>query len=280
MMKKSKKIEERIFFILMILSAIIIFAALLSIIGVILLKGMHSLSWEIISQPPRGGYYYGKSGGVLNAILGSVYLSVSSTFMALVIGLPVALYINSNLKKTKKLAGTARFFLELLWGVPSIVYGAFGFTLMIFFGLKASLLAGIITVTALILPIMIKAIDEVLRTVPQGISEASLSLGSTKTQTAFKILTRSAYNGIISAILLSFGRAIGETASVLLTSGYSDHIPTSLTQPTATLPLAIFFQLGSPIPEVQGRAYASAFILTVIVLIVSVSIRLIYRKKY
>lgn len=279
-MKRRKKIEERIFIGLMIISASVIFIALLSIIGVILFKGLPSLSWEIISQPPKGGYYYGKSGGVLNAILGSVYLAFSSTILALIIGLPVALYINSNLRKQKRIAGTARFILELLWGVPSIVYGAFGFTIMVFFGMKASLLAGIITVTFLILPIMIKAIDEVLRSVPVGISEASLSLGATKTQTAFKVLTRSARSGIISAVLLSFGRSIGETAAVLLTTGYSDHIATSLTQPTATLPLAIFFQLGSPIVEVQGRAYASAFILTVIVLIVSISIRFIYRKKY
>jgi phosphate transport system permease protein len=279
-MKHLKKIEEKMFIVLMILSASVIFIALVSIIGVILFKGLPSLSWEIISQPPKGGYYYGKSGGVLNAILGSVYLSVSSTFLAFIFGLPVALFINSNLKKKVRIAESVRFMLELLWGVPSIVYGAFGFTIMIFFGLKASLLAGIITVTVLILPVMIKAIDEVMRSVPAGIMEASLSLGASKTQTAFRILTRSAKTGIISAILLSFGRSIGETASVLLTTGYSDHIATSLTQPTATLPMAIFFQLGSPIAEVQGRAYASAFILTIIVLVVSVSIRLIYKKKY
>lgn len=279
-MKKRKKIEEKIFVGLMILSASVIFVALLSIIGVILIKGLPSLSWEIISQPPKGGYYYGKSGGVLNAILGSVYLSVSSTLFAFILGLPVTLFINSTLRKRKKIAESVRFLLELLWGVPSIVYGAFGFTIMVFFGLKASLLAGIITVTCLILPVMIKAIDEVMRSVPAGMTEASLSLGASRTQTAFRILTRSAKAGIVSAILLSFGRSIGETASVLLTTGYSDHIATSITQPTATLPMAIFFQLGSPIAEVQGRAYASAFILTVIVLVVSVAIRFIYRKKY
>lgn len=279
-MKYRKKIEEKVFIGLMIISASAIFIALISIFGVIIIKGIGSLSWEIISQPPKGGYYYGKSGGVLNAILGSVYLSVSSTFLAFIIGLPVTLFINSNLKKKTKVVQATRFILELLWGVPSIVYGAFGLAIMIFFGFKASLLAGIITVTCLILPVMIKAVDEVMRTIPDGVIEASLSLGATKTRTALSVLARSAKAGIISAILLSFGRCIGETASVLLTTGYSDHIATSLTQPAATLPLAIFFQLGSPVAEVQGRAYASAFILTIVVLIVSVSVRFIYKKKY
>jgi phosphate transport system permease protein len=137
-------------------------------------------------------------------------------------------------------------------------------------GIKASLLAGIITVSIFILPIMIRALDEVLKTVPKGLYEASLSLGSTRSETAFRVFIRQTVPGLVTAILLSFGRAIGDAASVLFTTGYTDHIPTSIMQPTATLPLAIFFQLGSPIEEVRNRAYSSALILTVIILIISV----------
>jgi phosphate transport system permease protein len=183
--------------------------------------------------------------------------------------MPVALYMNVFLVRWKKLVRLIRFILDLVWGIPSIVYGAFGFSMMIFFGLQTSLLAGMLTVTLFILPIMIRSMDEILRTVPVGLMEASYSLGSNTSETAFKIFTRQTVSGIITAILLSFGRAIGDAASVLFTAGYTDHLPNSLMEPVATLPLSIFFQLSSPVPAVQDRAYASALVLTLIILIVS-----------
>ena len=268
-MRLRQKVEETIFKGLMILATYFILAVLGIIIYSIFEKGIKALSWEMVSQIPKGGYYYGKGGGILNAILGSLSLAFGSTLLAFLIGLPVALYINVFLIRKKKLVIFIRFLLDLVWGIPSIVYGAFGFSLMIMIGLQTSLLAGIITVTLFILPIMIRSMDEILRTVPIGLSEASYSLGSNKSETAFKIFTRQSFSGIITAILLSFGRAIGDAASVLFTAGYTDNLPNSLLEPVATLPLSIFFQLASPVPEVQNRAYASALILTLIILIVS-----------
>jgi len=150
---------------------------------------------------------------------------------------------------------------------------------MVYLGLRSSLGFGIVTVGAMIAPIMIRAMDEVLKTTPIGLQEAAYSLGSTKTETAYKVLFRQALPGFATAILLAFGRGIGDAASVLFTAGYTDYIPRSLSDPTATLPLAIYFQLGSPIPEVQNRAYAAAIILTLIVLCISVAARLLYRGK-
>lgn len=278
-MRKFRFIEEKFFRVLMFISTNLIVIILLLIIFSILYKGLPSLSWQMISQTPKGGFYFGKEGGILNAIIGSLYLSIGATVLAVVIGLPVALLMNVILVKHKKLINVIRFFLDLLWGIPSIVYGAFGFTIMIYFGLKTSLLAGIITVTLFIIPIMVRAMDEVLKTISIGLLETSLSLGSTHSETAFKVFLRQASPGLVTAILLSFGRAIGDAASVLFTTGYTDHIPTSLGQPTATLPLAIFFQLSSPIAEVKDRAYASAVVLTVIILIISILARL-YSKRY
>jgi phosphate transport system permease protein len=264
----------------MILATYFILAVLGIIIYSIFEKGIKSLSWEMISQIPKGGYYYGKGGGILNAILGSLSLAFGSTVLAFIIGLPVALYINVFLIRKKKLVMMIRFLLDLVWGIPSIVYGAFGFSLMIIIGLQTSLLAGIITVTLFILPIMIRSMDEILRTVPIGLSEASYSLGSNKSETAFKIFTRQSISGIITAILLSFGRAIGDAASVLFTAGYTDNLPNSFLEPVATLPLSIFFQLASPVPEVQDRAYASALVLTLIILIVSLFSRGIGKRYH
>jgi len=269
MMKRSRKIEEMVFKILMILSTAFIFLVLALIIFSIFQKGIRSISWEMLTQIPKGGYYYGKGGGILNAILGSICLAFGATILALIIGLPVALYMNVFLVKKKKLAGIIRFILDLVWGIPSIVYGAFGFSMMIILGIQTSLLAGMLTVTLFIIPIMIRSMDEILRTIPIGLMEASYSLGSNKSEVAFKIFTRQSFSGIITAVLLSFGRAIGDAASVLFTAGYTDNLPNSLMEPVATLPLSIFFQLSSPVPEVQNRAYASALVLTLIILIVS-----------
>lgn len=275
-----KNTEVGVFRVLMFMATSIIALALILIIVSILYKGLPSLTWQMLTQVPKGGYYFGKEGGILNAIIGSIYLSFGATILSFIISFPLALYINVHRVKQRRLVNTIRFFLDLLWGVPSIVYGAFGFTIMIYFGLRTSLLAGIITVTLFIIPIMVRSMDEIFKTVPKGLLEAALSLGSTRSETSFKVLSRQCIPGIITAILLAFGRAIGDAAAILFTTGYTDYIPTSLSQPTATLPLSIFFQLGSPVPEVQNRAYASAVVLTVIILIISITSRILSRKYY
>jgi len=277
---RAQKIEEKFFKMLMLIATTFILAVLALIIYSIFEKGLRSISWEMLTQVPHGGYYYGKGGGILNAILGSLTLAFGATALAFVIGLPVALYLNVFLIRHKKVIDVIRFLLDLVWGIPSIVYGAFGFSLMIFFGLQTSLLAGILTVTLFILPIMIRSMDEILRTVPIGLQEAAYSLGSNKSEIAFKIFTRQSVSGIITAVLLSFGRAIGDAAAVLFTAGYTDHLPNGLMEPVATLPLSIFFQLSSPVPEVQNRAYASALVLTLIILIVSLFSRGIGKRYH
>lgn len=273
--KLLRTFEEGLFRSLMSLSTCIIIFALCLIVFSILVKGIPSLSFEMITQTPRGGFYFGREGGILNAIIGSLYLATGATALALIISLPVALYMNINLISRKKTVNAIRFLLDLLWGIPSIVYGAFGFSIMIILGMKASLLAGIIVVALLIIPIMIRAMDEGFKMVPPGLTESSLSLGATKSEIAFRVFVKQCFPFIITGILLSFGRAIGDAASVLFTTGFTDRIPTSLSQQTATLPLSVFFQLSSPIPEVKNRAYAAAVVLTIIVLVISILSRLI-----
>lgn len=277
-MNRRKVIEENIFRILSAISTYSLIVILAFIIILIFVKGFHALSWDMIFKTPQGGYYYGGEGGVLNAIVGSLYISVGAMIIATVIGVPAALYINVHLSKYKRIQNTIRYILDALWGVPSIVYGAFGFALMLFFGMNASLLAGIIAVSLLIIPIVVRTFDEVLCNIPKGLHEASLALGSTRTEMAFKIIFKQGFPGFITALLLAFGRGIGDAASVLFTAGYTDLIPIHLDEPAATLPLAIFFQLSSPIPEVRERAFAAAAILTIIILIISLTARLLSKK--
>jgi len=274
---KWRFLEEKIFQALMIGATGLTALILLLILGTIVVKGIGALNLEMIFRLPRGGYYLGQEGGILNAIVGSLQLAGGATILAFFLSLPVVFYINYFARRKSFGPTLIRFSLDVLWGVPSIVYGAFGFLLMTWFGWQASLLLGIITLALLELPIMSRAMDEVLRPVPAELLEASFSLGATRLETAWKVVLRQAMPGIITAILIAFGRAIGDAASVLLTAGYTDNLTTSLFQPVASLPLAIFFQLATPYPEVQKRAYAAAIILTLIILLISFISRRISR---
>ena len=274
---RIKRIEEKIFKTLMIIATLAIVVSLFFILIAVVRRGIPAMSWDMVSKIPGGGFYIGKEGGLLNAIVGSLYIVLGSITLGLAFSLPIVLFINLYLPEKSKLAQFTRLSFDVLFGIPSIVYGAFGFTIMVYLGLRSSLLAGILTVTMLIIPILIRSIDEVMRRVPREMKDAALSLGATRSETIMVIL-RQVVPGIITAVLLSVGRGIGDAASVLFTAGYTDSIPTSLSQPVATLPLAIFFQLSSPIAEVQDRAYAAALILTVIVLILSISARYFSRK--
>jgi phosphate transport system permease protein len=272
MRRTLKKYEESFFKILMILSALIIMGVLIYIIGTIVYKGLPSLTWDMVSKLPGGGFYLGKEGGVLNAIIGSLYIIGGALLISIFLSIPVVMYINFYLPKDSLFGNIMRFTFDILFGVPSIVYGAFGFALMIYLGIRASLLGGIITVAMLIMPIMMRSLDEVTRLLSRDLPDALLSLGATKYEMT-KVILRQLMPGIVTAVLLAVGRGIGDAATVLFTAGYTDNIPNSLNQPAATLPLSIFFQLGSPVVEVQNRAYASAIILTVIILILSFSAR-------
>lgn len=271
----TRKVEEYIFKVLMLGAVLIVLGSLIFILATILVKGLPTLSWEMLAKTPRGGYYMGKGGGILNAILGSLILGTGATILAAAVALPIVFYLNLYLRRKSRFALAVRFFLDVLWGIPSVVYGAFGFTLMILFGLQASLLAGMITVALLILPIMARGMDEVLKMIPFELQEASLALGATRLETAGKVIFRQAFPGILTAALMAFGRGISDAAAVLFTAGFTDSVPYSLLKPVATLPLAVFFQLGTPFPEVQSRGYAAALILTAIVLSLSLLARLL-----
>jgi phosphate transport system permease protein len=267
-----KQLEEKIFKVIMIGAAVIILSVLVFILGTIFYKGFPSLSLDMITKLPGGGFYLGKEGGVLNAIVGSLYIIIGALAISMIISIPVVMYINFYLPRNSVFSGVIRFSLDILFGIPSIVYGAFGFALMVYLGIRASLMGGIITVGMLIMPIMMRSLDEVTRLLSRDLPDALLSMGATKYEMT-KVIIKQLMPGLVTATLLAVGRGIGDAATVLFTAGYTDNIPTSLSQPAASLPLAIFFQLGSPVEEVQNRAYASAVILTVLILILSFSAR-------
>ncbi|MBN1813693.1 MAG: phosphate ABC transporter permease PstA [Anaerolineae bacterium] len=253
----------------MIVSTATVLGSLALILGTVVWRGLPALTLDMVTQTPKGGYYLGKEGGILNAIVGSLYLAGGATILALLASLPIALYLQIYARRTRR-AEVIRLALDVLWGVPSIVYGAFGFIIMLWLGIRASLLAGILALALLELPIMVRAMDETIAMVPWALKEASYALGATRLETAFRVVVRQTAPGLVTAMLLAFGRGIGDAAAVLFTAGYTDRLPDSLLSPAASLPLAVFFQLGTPFPAVQDRAYASALVLTVLILILSI----------
>jgi len=271
---KFKFIEEKIAKTVMIVFALLVVGFVGNIIYTILRRGLPALNWDMISKIPAGGYYNGGGGGILNAIMGSLYIVLGSTFLGLLVSIPIVFYLNVFLKKDSKLAYVARLAFDVMFGIPSIVYGAFAFTIMIYLGMHTSLGGGILVITLLIIPIFIRSMDEVALQLPKDLLDATYALGATKLET-IKVVLRQIAPGIATATLLSVGRAIGDAAGVMFTAGFTDSIPTSLSQPAATLPLSVFFQLSSPNADVQGRAYSAALILIFIVLVISVTGRVI-----
>jgi phosphate transport system permease protein len=274
---KRRKLEEAIFKALMLASLAVVLASLAAILLVVVVRGAPSLNLAMVVQTPKGGYYLGKEGGIANAIVGSLYLAFGASILSILVSLPIAFALQREYT-SRRLTRVTRLVLDILWGTPSIVYGAFGFVIMRYFHLRASLLGGILVLTLLMVPIMTRAIEEVIRMVPMELKESAYAMGANRIETTLAVVLRQALPGVVMAVMLAFGRGIGDAASILFTAGYTDYIPRSLLEPVASLPLAIFFQIGTPILEVQQRAYASALILLIIVLAVSLASRLLSQR--
>ncbi len=272
----GRRAEEIFFRGLMWAALLAVAGGVGSVLWSIVSRGLPVLTWEMVSETPGTGFFIGGDGGFLNAIAGSVFIVTGAAVAGLAISLPLVFYLNVFLRSGSRMAYALRLGLDVLFGIPSIVYGAFAFTIMVAVGLRASLLGGIIVETLLIIPIMTRSMDEVARTVPRDLQEAAYSLGATRLEVAL-VMARQTAPAIATATLLSVGRAMGDAAGVMFTAGFTDYVPESLTDKAATLPLAVFFQLSAPQADVQDRAFAAAVVLTAIVLALSVTGRLAMR---
>lgn len=274
----NRYLKEKFFLILMKISFYLFIFMVISLFFSIFLKGISYLNLEMITSKPAKGFYLGGGGGILPSIIGSLVLAFFSTLLAFFISLPMAIFL--NLYSKKRFSNFIRNFVDLLWGIPSIVYGIFGFFIMVYIGLKASLLAGIITLTFVVFPLILRSLDELLQNVPFTLKEASLSLGLNRFQMGIKVFLKAIAPGVLSSVLISFGRAIGDSASILFTAGFSDNFPTSLFSPTSSLPLVVFYLYSSPDKDVSGRAYAASIILITISILISLISRRIGKRIY
>lgn len=274
-----RNLEEKIFLGLMLASVLIVIGSLLLIVTVIVVNGAPSLSIEMLTQTSEGGFYLGKGGGFLNAIVGSLLLALPATGLAFLIGIAIALYLQKDFLKPRT-SNFIRFCLDILWGIPSVVYGVFCLAIVIALGMsRQSLLLGIIALTLLEIPIITRSIDESIKMVPIGLKESAYSLGSTKFEMSIKVVRKQAMPGIIAGVLLGFGRGIGDAASILLTVGDSNYFPSSISDQTAALPTMILNLVGMPDQVAQNKAYAVAFVLLLIVLLISIITRYLTKKS-
>ena len=199
----SRKFEETLAKGFMIGSLILVLGILAAIVLVIVLRGASSLILSMLTETPKGGYYLGQGGGIANAIVGSLSLAFGASFLSLLLGLPNLLLHYRKEYLGRHLVRITRLSLDILWGTPSIVYGAFGFIVMVYFGLSASLLGGIIALTLLMLPIVTRSIEEVIRMIPIELKEISYSLGATRIETTLSVVLRQALPGIVTGVLLA-----------------------------------------------------------------------------
>jgi len=255
-----------------------VFAIIATIFFVIISSGIKYFSIEFFTQFPSGGM---TSGGIFPAILGSIILLVVTLIFAIPIGVLTGVFLSEFGNKTfiGRILDTS---ITSLSGVPSIVYGLFGYSLFsITLGFRTSIIAGSLTLAIMTLPIISSSVRESLRALPNTLRESAYALGAHKTQVIYKVLIPAARNRIITAILIGMGRVIGETAPVLLTAAvfYSTRLPGKILDPVMTLPSHIYFLAVSYGENAQWMAKgASAFLLLFILTIYTIAF-MIRRKS-
>lgn len=239
-------------------------AILAFIIGFVLEKGLPSVSWKFLFSKPRS---MGRAGGIFPMIIGSILLPLMAIAIALPLGLGTAIYLTEYTKESK-ITKAIRFGTDCLAGIPSIIFGLFGF---IFFvtSLKLgwSILSGGLTLSIMLLPTIIRTSEEAIRSVPAAYREVSFSLGATRWETVTRVVLPNALPGIVTGLMLSLGRSIGETAAVIFTAGSSLRLPLSVFDSTRTM--AVHFYILAREGISSGNAYGTAAVLVVSILLIN-----------
>ncbi|MFW6134784.1 MAG: phosphate ABC transporter permease PstA [Elusimicrobiota bacterium] len=263
-------IIQKIGFSILFICVLITLLFLGSIIYFVIINGAGIISWDFLTEIPKKAM---TQGGVAPAILGTFYLTIGSIIFSLPLGLACAIYLVEYSPRSY-IVNIIRMSINNLAGVPSIVFGLFGFAVFVkFFGFGVSILSGSLTLSILILPAIIAASQEALLAVPRSLREASFALGATQWQTIKKMVLPTAMPGILTGVILSIGRAAGETAPILFTAVvfYTRRFPNSIFSEVMALPYHIYALMTEGThPESQTEiAYGCALLLLALVLAVS-----------
>ena len=241
--------------------AAITFAVLVFILAFILAHGLPHVTWSFLTQSPTS---MGREGGVFPMMVGTILVAGLAVLVAAPIGVATAVYLTEYTREGR-LTAVIRFGADCLAGVPSIIFGLFGFVFFaITLGMGLSVLSGSLTLALMVLPTIIRTSEEAIRAVPYAYREVSFGLGSTRWQTVIYVVLRSALPGISTGIVLSLGRSISETAAVMLTAGSALRLPRSLFDSSRTL--ALHFYILSREGISMPNAYATASVLIIAIL--------------
>jgi len=270
---KKKTVKDSIFYGGIGVLAGLTLVSLVTIIGFILIKGLPNIDIAFLTEDPKA---MGKEGGIFSIIIGTIYVTAVAIIIALPIGTAAAIYFSEYAKGGKGVK-IIRFFTEVLAGIPSIIFGLFGFSFfVVFLGLGWSVLSGGLTLSLMVLPTLIRATEESLKTVPVSYREGSLSLGATKWQTIVKVILPCCKSGILTGLILGIGRAIGETAAVMLTIGGSLRVAASLFDSTRTMALHLYMLASEGFSE--EKTYATAALLIIIVMLINMAANMVTSK--
>lgn len=236
------------------------------IIGFILEKGLPVLSLSFLTTNPQD---MGRAGGIFPTLIGTILLPVLALVIATPLGIFTSVYLSEYTRETK-VTRIIRFGTDCLAGIPSIIFGLFGYIFFVItLGLGWSILSGGLTLAVMVLPTIIRTSEEAIRSVPKSYREVSFSLGATSWQTVKRVVLPNALPGIVTGVMLSIGRSIGETAAVIFTAGSSLRLPTSLLDSTRTM--AVHFYILAREGISAENAYGTAATLIIAVLLVNLS---------
>ncbi|NIY90750.1 phosphate ABC transporter permease PstA [Vibrio diazotrophicus] len=247
------------------------------IIWYILSNGLKHVDWAFVTDN------YTRTGdehGIFPMIISTIYMVIASIAVAAPMGIMTAIYLTEYAKVGSKLVKIIRFCTESLAGIPSIIFGLFGMTFfVVILGLGFSILSGALTLSILILPVIIRTTEEALMSVPQTYREGSYGLGASKIYTIWRLILPSAIPGILTSVILSIGRVIGESAPVFLTAGMVARVPDSLLDSGRTLTVHLY-KLTTELFTIEewNQAYGTATVLIVVVLLINMVTKLIAKR--
>jgi phosphate transport system permease protein len=258
------------------LAAALAIVPLIAILAYLLRQGASALSLDFFTNMPRPVGDAG--GGMANAIVGTLILIGIASAVGLPIGIGAGLYLAE--RGRTRLANLVRFLADVLNGLPSIVMGIFAWQFLVRpFG-HFSALAGGAAIGAMMIPLVTRTTEEMVRTVPQSLREAALALGYPRWRTSLQIVLRTALGGIVTGVLVAVARVAGETAPLLFTAFGNQFWSTDITQPIAALPLQVFVYAISPYDEWHAQAWAGALVLISLVLVISILARFAVRSRH
>lgn len=266
--RSNRNITQRFGFTILGVVAFLTILPIVLVIAYIVYKGLPAISWEFLTQFPTDGM---RSGGIMPAILGTVYLTLVTTILCVPLGIAAAIYLAEYASETK-FTRMIRLALITLAGIPSVVYGLFGLGMFVlFFQLGTSILAASLTLSIMTLPVVISTSEEALRSVPQAFRTVSISLGATRWQTIRRIVLPESLPGIMTGVILGLERAIGETAPILFTGAVFSlpSLPSSILSPTMALPYHLYV-ISTQVPEMPLEVqYGTALVLMMFVLVLN-----------